>query len=687
MKTLFRKPTGWIFPLAGIVMAVPSFPGSAHADSGSLAALVIGLRVFLSTGAASAILQHTRELLMLLAPIAVKTIFSGCFDAAGFTLFLVLPISTLLFSLGWSAVLPEWQARKKQLISVTAWLVFSLGGFLFSFFRSPAVTYRNPLFGWWPGPVYESAIDIGPDVFLYFGGVALLGAAFLFWHKTGKKGITARQAILYFVLGTGSLLWVASPSQPEFDKRFTRALFAGEIVLHSTDLIQESDLDRYGVLADLHVRSLRRFIPEKGRPEPVHVYLYADAWEKRAFTGAFETSFVPVWLARPQVHITRDDFRTTIRHELVHALLKPYGNRLFGASWNGALIEGAAVALAPERSERFTIDELVRNGNRPPETVASLFNVWSFYTGRAGVGYTMSGSFLRWLMQTHGMPRFLEAYAKGNLEKTYNMPADSLISGWKRSLHQLKPDSMAGIQVAALYNQVSLFEQGCPRYQSSLQKALHQAAFLEARQQVDKAEHLLRASYEKSRNEGVWMAHSRLAFITNQQLADISDEKSPAIALRQADALFLAGNFPRAKTMFEEALESVEDSLEQAQWKAGPNWRSDSLTWRSVLISRYQPEKLMEEHISALPERELRLFLRAMSLETLALITKTHEAVLVSKTDMSLPVTALTIVEAFIESGHYAPVKRYLSTPPHPESTKRDLERRTELHAMIGILE
>ena len=88
-------------------------------------------------------------------------------------------------------------------------------------------------------------------------------------------------------------------------------------------------------------------------------YIYANEWQKKELVGAKETSYVPIWLTKDQLHIAHNHLASVLEHELVHVVAKDFGNLLFNGSWNIALIEGLAEAVTQGASQHSTLNELV----------------------------------------------------------------------------------------------------------------------------------------------------------------------------------------------------------------------------------------------------------------------------------------------------------------------------------------
>ena len=83
--------------------------------------------------------------------------------------------------------------------------------------------------------------------------------------------------------------------------------------------------------------------------------------KKKQLVGAKETSYVPIWLTKDQLHIAHNHLTSVLEHELVHVVAKDFGNLLFDGSWNITLIEGLAEAVTQGASRHSTLN---RAGSR-----------------------------------------------------------------------------------------------------------------------------------------------------------------------------------------------------------------------------------------------------------------------------------------------------------------------------------
>jgi hypothetical protein len=197
---------------------------------------------------------------------------------------------------------------------------------------------------------------------------------------------------------------------------------------------------------------------------PIHSYLYRDADQKKKLTGAGVTSYVPVWLEQDQMHMALDHTAGVLKHELVHVVAKQFGNT-FGASKIG-LVEGLAVAVAPERFRGATIDQMVAAREPYPEAdeLTSLFGFAGFYSYPGVVSYTVTGSFIKFLIDTYPVNNLKKAYETGNIPEAYKpVSMSELTEAWHNHLNTVPVDSALIARADRVFSRPSIFQKPCPR--------------------------------------------------------------------------------------------------------------------------------------------------------------------------------------------------------------------------------
>jgi tetratricopeptide (TPR) repeat protein len=129
-----------------------------------------------------------------------------------------------------------------------------------------------------------------------------------------------------------------------------------------------------------------------------------------------------------------------IKHELAHVFAGEFGDPVLHVARRGlvvdaGLIEGVAVA-AEDRAEHLTLDQAVhvmrRAGLEPPLVKVLGPGFYAFSASRA---YTLAGSFVRYLIEAHGIERFRALYRSGgDYVAVYGRPLAELGAEWSRRI-------------------------------------------------------------------------------------------------------------------------------------------------------------------------------------------------------------------------------------------------------------
>ncbi len=225
------------------------------------------------------------------------------------------------------------------------------------------------------------------------------------------------------------------------------------------------DIWRAANYADFHIRqqAAELGIP-LDRVEPVFLYLYSSAAEQKRLVGTSSASFTKPW--KRMIHLAFDRVTSTLEHELVHVMIEPFGNPL-GVSLSQGLLEGSAVALdndAEWRSIHAAAAALYRHQMAPPP--ARIMGVSGFTAQRSSVAYLIAGSFSRWLIDTHGIDRYLAAFGWGGFDRSYGQSLESLSDAYLLFIKSYAGGTGDQMDIAALryfYGGGSFFYQRCLR--------------------------------------------------------------------------------------------------------------------------------------------------------------------------------------------------------------------------------
>ncbi len=566
-----------LFLLGGFILIWIPLIGDLHVESAVLASL---FGAFYAGGRAAKrkqppdgdghhLLFIGTQIYIAAIPLALKSIVYGCISADGIGFWVFFPSMSIFFGYSIGRLF-----RKNGFTHAVLWTMIVLaligaGEFLVELFTLPQVYFFNHVWGGWPGPLYDSAVQFTfRDLFFRFVTFCwglLLWLMPVFWENRFAKYAIA---VLTFSLGLSYALMpffhIVTPRW--YLKQVLKGRAEGKNVVIYYDLrrFTSYEIRKYLAYAQFDVNEISRDLhirPPTGSRR-IECYFYGDVWEKKMLVGAKYTSYVPVWNPADQVHIAKGAIDQVLRHELVHVLAKPFGAPGLHASWSIGLTEGLAVALAPDESGTATIDQIVA-ASKPwpgPKQMEKALSFSGFYTGRSNVSYITAGSFVHYLLDNWPIADFKKAYRSSNLAAGYPIPVASLVKGWHHRLAGVSIDSADTAVSQRLFSVPSIFEETCPHkltpgytYYDAYRHAMALKDTAAALRTLNAA---LKKFPDKPAFRIPWLTLELIKHNADTALREYHPRriKNPLVAVRMADIRCFAGDTLHAQILLDSAL-------------------------------------------------------------------------------------------------------------------------------------
>jgi tetratricopeptide (TPR) repeat protein len=449
----------------------------------------------------------------------------------------------------------------------------------------PQVFAFNHFLGHLPGPLYDEALAVSSGL-LWFRAQTLL-LALLFGGMTAlalqlPEGLLRRPrsspGLLTLVVLSAGLFLLLEAQATELGTRMTDEALARKLggrresahfeLLYPRGKPRE-EVDR--LVRDMEFRhsQLARFLGEvpEGR---IRVWLYGSDEQKQALVGAGRTQYAKPW--RLEVHINERPFpHSTLKHELAHVMAAPSGSGPFRITarlgvWPlMGIIEGMAVAADNPVQGELTLHEwaaaMRRQGLAPD--IRKLVGPEGFYQSAPARAYTLVGSFLRHLADTHGPEKLRAVYARGDFASTYGRSLDALATEWEQSLDALPLDEAAVSRAFQRFRTGSLFARACAREVARIQEEARDYLSSDPQQALELYQRAARLQpHEPSWRLGEATALDRLERTdeASQVLASLSEQVrgqaalEAEVALAQADAASEQGLREQARHHLERVL-------------------------------------------------------------------------------------------------------------------------------------
>ncbi|HZL86119.1 MAG TPA: tetratricopeptide repeat protein [Candidatus Krumholzibacteria bacterium] len=514
-------------------------------------------------------------------------LFYGLFVVPG-----ILYGTTLGFTLGlWAPV------RRARWLFI-AWSLATYAYVLWNVIVDPPIFAFNAFVGYFPGPLYDQVVQLSARlllaricVLLEAGIFALAGV--VLWNgrglglraaRTPWSGARAVAAPLLLAFGLVFAILIANADRLGFrpTRDSVRRALGGHIATAHCDVfydVQAYTRPRAEELArehEFHYSELRRFFGFDV-PGRIGSYVYATAEKKKRLMGAAGTSFEDA--LSDEFHLNAASWpHPVLRHEMAH-IFAAHLDRWWPICPQIGIHEG--IAVAAEWGE-----ESGRLGLTPDEACAAMdtlgllpdlekiLGAFGFWTQPGARAYTAAGSFVHFLVTTHGMDDFRRLWSSRDFERTYGANLRDLVQQWRQA--RLDPVRLTPLQMRRaerLYRPPAVFAIPCAHEQARINAAIQTA---QQAQQFTVAESLYTQLLELDPGDPglvVSLARTRLLAgrpeAAERDLSQLLDEPELAPAWRsraldeRGDQLWQLGRVAEAESCFAAAAREATSRAER----------------------------------------------------------------------------------------------------------------------------
>ncbi len=513
--------------------------------------------------------------ILLLIPFLIGLISTliknDCYLREGAIFFLLIPTITVFFSASIGMLVGHFFGRKGIFIGPIIILVILCYALLKLYYGLSIFVY-NPIFGLFPGPLYDEAIPISLTLIIsriivfFWGLLLLLILRIARGLRYGLFGIWDTILVIIVVI----VLITAYLNESKIGISYTREYITknflsgsietdnfiiyyapGTLVAKNIDLISQDHEWRYKQLKE---------ILDVDFSDKIRSYIYPDKETRKKLAGASETT-----IANPihkEIHLIYDSFpHPILKHELVHVMSGDFGNNILRLSPKIGLLEGIAVA-SDWGGQKFTPHQwskaMIELGIAPRIQDIVGFGFWY---APSQVSYTLMGSFSRYLIDTYGIGNFKKVYKTGDFS-VYGKKLEELSEEWQTYLKTIETPEETTAIAEALFAGPSIFNATCPRRIAELKKEgydqFKNGNYYRARDYFSDA-------LEFNNTDPAlinWLAYSHYYEGNYKRAQEIAKSSSPASELDKhlldninANSLWQAGNSEEAGQIFNHLLD------------------------------------------------------------------------------------------------------------------------------------
>lgn len=398
-----------------------------------------------------------------------------------------------------------------------AWIGADMGLTLFCLYEGPPIVSYGQFYGYFAGSIYDESMDVIGRLFLYrigtwiwiasFIGASLLPqmrfrvlCLFLGMSFVGIYHYALSDAEVIIPFGRDSLsraLWATIEREGYRLHYRPQSKQRREMEAERRRLIRNYDRD-YGDLASFFQTTI------EGKAE---IWLFPSSAMKGAYLGARRTSFARLW--KREIYLVENGAGSTLaRHEMAHLFAASFSTSFLGLS--GGVIpslgwtEGLAMA-AEWPIETFDLHTWAKGILWNRETfgdIDPLMLMYGFWGIPSRVAYILSGSFVRWLIETRGIEtvKLMSSSDPGDFKAKFGESLEEVFQAWKTAMLS-RPTPPRAVEMARVsFGSKSIWTKRCARSQAFRQSRYAECAASLSCSLETEVSHLAE-KYDKSNGE------------------------------------------------------------------------------------------------------------------------------------------------------------------------------------------
>lgn len=385
-----------------------------------------------------------------------------CSQPPGFLFYFLHVVPAAICGSGAGLFSRRWQRVKWRIFLVLLLVAAASSYVLWTLYRDAPVRFHHPLFGMWPGSIYDEQVDVIPP--LFWGRLEGLLAGLALWMAgLGRPRAAGMAAMAGFSLFLLAPLTGTRVTHARLRTEFAPVARTQSAAIYFHPQVSTPEQERITGLVD---EAMGRILPRLGieTAPQVELFVFPSADERYRYTGARQTTYTKPWLGTAYLEpksLAGLRGERLLEHELVHLVTAGWGPVL-GLPWNIALLEGTAVALVPPAGYRLPALSRVIVENRPQLDLAQFLQFAGFWRESAAAAYPVAGAFVEWLLESRGPGALERLWRLGPGAPPPEGSWTDLAAGFRAYLETVEPVEAEKAAGKVLARRKSVFEKRCP---------------------------------------------------------------------------------------------------------------------------------------------------------------------------------------------------------------------------------
>lgn len=369
-----------------------------------------------------------------------------CPFSDGILFYLVLALPSIFVGIGLSEFSLSISKKFNILIFIILYFVV-LFGFLPELYFNPQIYFFNPIFGYFPGVIYDENIRITNNLITYRClnlGFAIFTVLCIYYVKKKSKSL---QLIVISII---TLLYLSSfflKSMFGFATNINRIetelkgkIEINHFIIYFPKSISEKD-KKLLLWNHLYYYNKNEKLLKTKVNDKITSIIFESGKQKKQLFGAENADVTKPWMN--QFYINFNNYKNSLNHELLHVFSKKFGKGFFNLpnNYNPGLVEGFATAF-DNNYDNYDIDYLafLAYKNNIKISLKNLFANLSFFSNASSLSYIFAGSFIKYLSKAYSVEKVEQLYSNPNFKLIFGEDVQKLEKRYYNYLNSLKFD-------------------------------------------------------------------------------------------------------------------------------------------------------------------------------------------------------------------------------------------------------
>lgn len=398
-----------------------------------------------------------------------STLFcSSCPIDNGIYFFLILTIPSLFIGITLASFAIYISPKLKLFVFIFIWLIL-IFGFLPELYFNPQVYFYNPIFGYYPGVIYDQNIEITSNLIAYRLSNLIVCMLILLLINRDKHLGKKNKLIVISIVTLSVLMFYINKSRFGFatdidtiKNELGAELNTEHFHIIYPDTLDQTSIDLLKYEHEYYYYSISKQLNKELGDKITSIVFESGAQKKKLF-GSENADVAKTWLG--QIYLNYNNYDKTVKHEISHIFSAEFAEGMFKvpSDFNPGMIEGFAMAVE-NNFDDYDIDYIAALAHKYnfKVSLSNLFNGFSFFSNVSSISYIYSGSFMKFLAERFSWKKFTKVYSDGNFKKIFDYEISELEKEYYKYLNSLLIDNNTH-QANYYFGRLPLFKKYCAR--------------------------------------------------------------------------------------------------------------------------------------------------------------------------------------------------------------------------------